>query len=53
MNGGGRESLSVGDRIWYESYSWTEERLKQTHQMIIDTATRISSLKNTYDLYFK
>ena len=52
MNGGGRESLSVGDRIWYEPYSWTEERLKQTHQMIIDTAIRISSLKNTYDLYF-
>ena len=52
MNGGGRESLSVGDRIWYESYSWTEERLKQTHQMIIDTATRISSLKTTYDKFF-
>ena len=52
MNGGGRESLSVGDRIWYEPYSWTEERLKQTHQMIIDTAIRISSLKNTYDKYF-
>lgn len=53
MNGGGRESLSVGDRIWYEPYFWTEERLNQTHQMIIDTATRISSLKNTYDKFFK
>jgi hypothetical protein len=52
MQGGGRESLSVGDRIWYESYSWDEERLKVTHQMIIDTATRISSLYETYQKYF-
>jgi hypothetical protein len=52
MQGGGRESLSVGDRIWYEPYSWTEDRLEQTHNMVVDTAKRISSLKNTYDLYF-
>ncbi len=53
MNGGGRESLSVGDRIWYEPYSWTEKRLEETHQMIIDTALKISSLKTTFDKYFK
>lgn len=52
MNGGGRESLSVGERIWYEPYKWDEERLKITHQMIIDTAIRISSIKDTYDKYF-
>jgi hypothetical protein len=52
MQGGGREALSVGERVWYEPYSWTEERLKITHQMIIDTAKRISSIKNTYDKYF-
>ena len=52
MQGGGRESLSVGDRIWYEPYSWTEERFKVTHQLIIDTALRISKIKNTYDKYF-
>lgn len=52
MNGGGRESLSIGDRVWYETYSWTEERLQQTHQMLIDTAKRISSVKTTYDKYF-
>lgn len=53
MQGGGREVLKVGNRIWYEPYLWTEQRLKETHQMIIDTAKRISSIKNTYDKYFK
>jgi len=52
MQGGGRESLSVGNRIWYEPYTWTEERLVQTHDMVIDTAKRISSIKTTYDKYF-
>lgn len=53
MGGGGREALSIGDRVWYESYSWDEDRLKVTHQMIIDTVTRISSLYSTYEKYFK
>nr|DAI89517.1 MAG TPA: hypothetical protein [Caudoviricetes sp.] len=52
MQGGGRESLSVGDRIWYEKYNWDEARLKVTHQMIIDTAKRISSLYSTYKKHF-
>lgn len=52
MNGGGRESLYAGERIWYEPYSWTEDRLRVTHQLIIDTALRISSLRRTYDKYF-
>lgn len=53
MQGGGRGVLKVGNRIWYEPYSWTEQRLKETRQMIVDTAKRISSIKNTYDKYFK
>jgi len=53
MNGGGRESLSIGSRIWYEPYSWTEERLLKTEQMIVDTALKISSLFSTYEKYFK
>lgn len=52
MNGGGRQSLSVGERIWYENYKWDEKRLKQTHQMIIDTALKISSLFATYNKFF-
>lgn len=52
MQGGGRESLSVGDRIWYESYNWSEERLKETHQLIIETAKKIESLYKTYQKYF-
>lgn len=53
MGGGGREALSIGDRVWYEPYSWDEDRLKVTHQMIIDTVTRISNLYTTYEKYFK
>jgi hypothetical protein len=53
MNGGGRESLSIGDRVWYENYRWDEDRLKVTHQMIIDTAQKISSLYSTYNKFFK
>lgn len=52
MNGGGRESLSIGERVWYEAYKWDDERLKVTHKMIIDTATKISSLYSTYEKYF-
>lgn len=52
MKGGGRESLSIGNRIWYEPYSWTEDRLKVTHKMVIDTAMRVSSLYCTYLKYF-
>jgi len=53
MQGGGRPSLSIGKRVWYEPYSWDEERLKVTHQMIIDTVLRISSVYTTYEKYFK
>lgn len=53
MGGGGRASLSIGKRVWYEPYSWDEERLKVTHQMIVDTVIRISSLYTTYEKYFK
>jgi hypothetical protein len=48
FNGGGRESLSVGKEIWYEPYSWDEERLKDTHKMIVETVKKISSLYSTY-----
>lgn len=53
MTGGGRESLSIGKRVWYEPYSWDEERLKVTHQMIIETVIKISSIFSTYEKYFK
>lgn len=48
MQGGGRKVLTVGKRIWYEPYKLTEERLVETHQMIVETATKISSMYNTY-----
>lgn len=52
MQGGGREVLSVGERIWYEPYSFTSERLQETHNLIVDTVKRMSSIKNTYDKFF-
>lgn len=52
MNGGGRESLSVGERVWYEPYSWTESRLQETHGMLVDTAKRISEVVTVYNKYF-
>lgn len=52
MNGGGRAVLKVGKEIWYESYSWTPERLEQTHQLVVDTMLRISEIKTIYDKYF-
>ena len=53
MGGGGRESLSIGKRVWYEPYTWDEARLKVTHQMIVDTVLRISSVYSTYEKFFK
>lgn len=32
--------------------TWTEERLKETHNMLVDTAKRISSIVTTYQKYF-
>lgn len=48
FRGGGRETLSVGKRIWYEPYSWDEDRLKETNKMIITTVEKISDLYKTY-----
>lgn len=52
MNGGGRESLFIGERIWYEPYKWDAERLKVTHKMIVETVKKISDLYITYTKYF-
>lgn len=53
MFGGGRQSLSVGERIWYEPYTWDQARLDTTHLMVIDTALKISKLYSTYLKFFK
>lgn len=53
MSGGGRESLSIGKRVWTEPYKWDENRLKVTEQMIIDTVGKISELYTIYQKYFK
>lgn len=53
MQGGGRSSLRVGDKIWYEPYKLNEDRLVETHKMVVDTVKNISSLYTTYQKYFK
>lgn len=53
MRGGGREVLKVGETIWYEPYEIKEGRLEETHEMIVTTVKRISSLYTTYNKYFK
>ena len=52
MKGGGRESLSIGENIWYEPYEITEERLEDTHNYIVETVLKISSRYTTYQKYF-
>lgn len=51
FKGGGRESLYVGEKVWYEPYSWDEDRLKVTHKMIVDTVIRVADLYNTFNKY--
>ena len=52
MMGGGRGVLSIGEIIWYEPYSWTEERLQQTHDLLVSTVKEISALYKVYQNYF-
>ena len=53
MQGGGREALTVGKKIWYEPYSWDEKRLKETEKLVKNTIKEISSLYKTYLKIFK
>lgn len=55
MQGGGRESLSVGKRIWYEDYDGgrlKEKRLEKTKYLIEMTAKKVSELYKVYKKYF-
>jgi hypothetical protein len=52
MQGGGREVLKVGEKIWYEPYSWDEKRLQQTEKMVKDTIKEISEYWKIYQKYF-
>lgn len=49
MQGGGRESLSVGKQVWREPYPrLTEERFSQARELVIKTVKEVSSLYKTY-----
>lgn len=55
FQGGGVDSLSVGNNIWLEPYAkekLEEKRLKQTDKLILKTVKEISSLYKTYLKYF-
>ena len=53
MKGGGRDVLSVGERIWYLEKEVTPERLKETEKLIIDTVKQISAYYKTFLKYNK
>lgn len=49
MSGGGRDVLSIGERIWYEPYDKINPtRLAQTKKLVIDTVNEISEFYKTY-----
>lgn len=52
MFGGGREALTVGDKIWMEPYDLNESRLEETKQILLDTARQISKTFKTFKKYF-
>ena len=53
MRGGGRDVLTIGDRIWYEEKQVTPERLIETEKLIIDTVKDISDHYKTFVKYNK
>jgi hypothetical protein len=53
MRGGGRDVLTIGDRIWYEEKQVTPERLVETEQLILDTVKDISDHYKTFLKYNK
>lgn len=53
MRGGGRDSLTIGSRIWYEEKQVTEERLKETEELILATVKDISDHYKTFLKYNK
>jgi hypothetical protein len=53
MQGGGRDVLSVGENIWYLDKEVTQDRLKETEKLIIDTVKDISSHYKTFLKYNK
>lgn len=52
MKGGGREVLSVGDRVWYEPYKITEKRLQETDALLVETVLKMDKYYRTFKKYF-
>lgn len=54
MQGGGRDVLKVGKRIWYEPYNKAldEKRLIQTKKLLISTIKDISETYKIYNKFF-
>lgn len=50
MMGGGRNVLSVGERVWYEPYKITKKRLAETKKLVKSTVKEIS---NCYKVFLK
>ena len=52
MMGGGRESLTVGERIWTEPYTFNNDRLEITKELLKNTAMEISKTYKTFQKLF-
>ena len=50
MMGGGRDVLTVGERVWYEPYKITKARLAETKKLVKSTVKEIS---NYYQVFLK
>lgn len=56
MNGGGREVLKVGEKIWRETYDHERiqpERLEEVEQLVVETVKLISAYYKVFLKYFK
>lgn len=50
FKGGGRESLTVGEQVWYEPYEITEDRLQET----VDLITKVTKdMSDFYKVFLK
>ena len=53
MEGGGKEALNIGKKIWYEPYrALTKDRKKEMDELLINTVTRISEYFKCFNSYF-
>lgn len=48
VNGGGRSVLTVGSRVWYEPYSFSDKTIERAKRILQETAEEISEIYKTF-----